>query len=118
MKTYFRVRLACTLGIGGLVILLIAFGPPSAGADSSATARTWELVPSPSVPGVGQGLWAVTAISAADAWAVGDVYNQALGDQQTLTQHWNGTRWQTVPSPSRRNAYNHLTVASASADLP
>ncbi|HEY6204972.1 MAG TPA: hypothetical protein VIW21_02285 [Chthoniobacterales bacterium] len=115
MKTYFRVPLACTLGIGGLITLLVAFGPPSARAESSATSRTWELVPSPSVPGVGQGLWAVTAISATDAWAVGDVYNQALGDQQTLTQHWDGTRWQTVSSPSRRNAYNHLTGVSGTS---
>src|ERR1051325_3714934 len=115
MKTYFRVPLACTLVLGGLIVLLIAFGPPSARAESSATARTWELVPSPSVPGVGQGLYGVTAISASDAWAVGDVYNQAVGDQQTLTQHWDGIRWQTVPSPSVPGAYNHLTGVSGTS---
>jgi len=70
---------------------------------------------SPSVPGVGQGLFAVTAISASDAWAVGDVYNQALGDQQTQIQHWDGTRWQIVSSPSVRNAYNHLIGVSGTS---
>jgi hypothetical protein len=76
MKTYFRVPVGWNLLLG-LIILLIAFGPSRAGADSAAPARSWQLVPSPSVPGVGQGLWAVTAISGTDAWAVGDVYNQA-----------------------------------------
>lgn len=100
-----------------LITFLIAFGPSRARSDVAATARAWKFVPSPSVPGVGQGLYAVTAISGADAWAVGDVYNQALGDQQTLTQHWDGMQWQTVPSPSVSNAYNHLTgVAGATAN--
>src|SRR5690348_8627928 len=97
------------LPIGRLAayLLLATVSSRLAGAeDASQSSGTWTLVASPSVPGVGQGLFAVTAISASDAWAVGDVYNQALGDQQTLTQHWDGTRWQIVTSPSLRNAYN------------
>jgi hypothetical protein len=96
--------------------LFFAIRPGQGRANGlDAKAATWALVPSPSVPGVGQGLYGVTAISASDAWAVGDVYNQALGDQQTLTQHWDGIRWQTVPSPSVRSAYNHLTGVSGSS---
>lgn len=99
-----------------LFTLALAAGPSRTYAnDAGAMAGTWQLVPSPSVPGVGQGLYGVTAISASDAWAVGDVYNQALGGEQTLTQHWDGVRWQTVPSPSVRNAYNHLTGVSGTS---
>ena len=115
MKTYLRVRVSWTLLLDGLIILLVTVGPSRMGADNVTTARAWNLVQSPSVPGVGQGLYAVTAISGADAWAVGDLYNQALGDQQTLIEHWDGIRWQIVPSPSLRNAYNHLTGVSGTS---
>jgi hypothetical protein len=115
MKILFRVPIGWSLLVVGLITLLMAFGPSRARANSAAAARFWKLVPSPNVPGVGQGLYAVTAVSGADAWVAGDVYNQAAGAQQTLTQHWDGTRWQTVPSPSVSNAYNHLTGVAASS---
>jgi hypothetical protein len=84
----------------------------TAAATADAPAGIWSVVPSPSVPGVGQGLFGVTAISDTDAWAVGDVYSQRLGDQQTMTQHWDGTAWGIVRSPSLRKHYNHLTGVS------
>lgn len=115
MKTHFQVPIGWTVLLTGVMTVLVTLGPSGASADNAATARTWTLVPTQSSPGVGQGLYGVTAISASDAWAVGDVYNQTLGDQQTLTQHWDGTRWQTVPSPSVRNAYNHLTGVSGTS---
>ena len=101
--------------LAAYLILATVSPHPSGAEDASQSSGTWKLVASPSVPGVGQGLYAVTATSASDAWAVGDVYNQALGDQQTLIQHWDGTRWQIVTSPSVRNAYNHLTGVSGTA---
>jgi len=89
------------------------FGDETAGQPSA----TWSLVSCPSLPGVGQGLFGVSAISASDAWAVGDAYNQSVGDQQTLTQHWDGARWRIIPSPSVPKAYNHLTgVSGTSSD--
>jgi hypothetical protein len=113
MKMLIEIFRCWAVLLNVLVTLAFAVHPSRAYAEAAgATLGTWQLVPTPSVPGVGQGLYGVTAISASDAWAVGDVYNQALGDQQTLTQHWDGVRWQTVPSPSVRNAYNHLTGVS------
>src|SRR5215470_5388195 len=38
----------------------------------------------------------VAASSASNAWAVGGYHDARL----TLTEHWNGTRWRLVPSPS------------------
>src|ERR1044071_6028346 len=115
MKSHFRAPITWTVLLNGLIPLLVAFGASRAGADTAVPNRTWRLVSTQSVPGVGQGLYGVTAISASDAWAVGDVYNQAVGDQQTVTQHWDGVRWQTVPSPSVPSAYNHLTGVSGTS---
>jgi hypothetical protein len=97
------------------IVLLAIASCVARAADFDPPSNRWILVPCPSVPGVGQGLFAVTAISVTDAWAVGDAYNQAIGDQQTLIQHWDGTRWQIIPSPSIPNAYNHLTGVSGSS---
>jgi hypothetical protein len=52
---------------------------------------TWFRVASPS-PGAHPGLLAVTATSAANAWAVGD-YSTPAGQPRTLILHWNGTNW-------------------------
>jgi hypothetical protein len=96
--------------------LLLTIGQSLFGAVNPAQLNgTWTLVSCPSVPGVGQGLFGVTAISSSDAWAVGDVYNQTAGDQQTQVQHWDGTRWKIVTSPSVSKAYNHLTGVSGTS---
>lgn len=59
----------------------------------------WTQVASPSPAMASSELNGVSAISGADAWAVGDVVrNQAA---TTLVVHWNGARWVTTPSPSQ-----------------
>ena len=40
----------------------------------------------------------VAALSPTDAWAVGD--DESTGHQLTMTEHWDGTRWNPVPTPS------------------
>jgi hypothetical protein len=49
-----------------------------------------------------QSLFAVTAVSARDIWAVGSSDNPS-----TLIEHWNGTNWSAVPSPAP-GAYSGL----------
>lgn len=60
----------------------------------------WTRVPSPNPAGPTSihSLLAVAAVSTSSAWAVGDMY--AGGFAQPLIEHWNGTRWQSVPAPS------------------
>lgn len=61
----------------------------------------WSIVPSPNLgKGPSSILYAVSAVSSNDVWAVG-TYNggKPLG-QYTLTEHWDGTRWHIVPSPN------------------
>lgn len=59
----------------------------------------------------------VTALSAADAWAVGDV-GATAGLLKTLVVHWDGTRWARVPSPSPGVQAAGSTLAGVSAAAP
>lgn len=61
------------------------------------TATAWRHVSSPG-SGPASGLYGVTALSSANAWAVGYFDNGT--SHQTLVLHWNGTAWKLVPSPN------------------
>jgi hypothetical protein len=52
----------------------------------------WSRVSTPPGPGSGPELLAVDAVSATDAWAVGDYSSPTLGTA-TLIMHWDGTTW-------------------------
>jgi hypothetical protein len=78
--------------------------------DASFSGRTlvqrwdgtsWSIVPSPnpSEIGVGSNLLSVAAASSTDVWAVGDV---DMGEfvMGTLAEHWDGTSWQAVTTPT------------------
>lgn len=82
----------------------------------------WKVIPSPD-PGPGRGvLHAVFALTPNDAWAVGSyatsdaLGNAIAGQSWTLIEHWDGTRWSTVPSPSPGNAINNLSAIAAVTD--
>jgi hypothetical protein len=76
---------------------------------------TWKRVPSPNPAGYPNldFLYGVAATSATNAWAVG-YYTQGAGDQ-TLILHWNGTRWQQVPSPNPDSFFSILSAVSAAS---
>jgi hypothetical protein len=64
--------------------------------------KTWSLVKTPNA-GTGQGLagsslFAITALSASDVWAVGHSQN-SNGTITTLTEQFNGGTWSVVRSP-------------------
>jgi hypothetical protein len=56
----------------------------------------WKIVPSPNPSK--NGLNAVAADRATDAWAVGFTNTGTGGG--ILTEHWNGSKWSVVPSPN------------------
>jgi hypothetical protein len=60
---------------------------------------TWRVVPAPQAGTSDNDLWAVTALSATNVWAVG---NQNVGrfTFRPLVQHWNGRAWTLVRVPS------------------
>jgi hypothetical protein len=82
---------------------------------------SWKVVPSPDPTGSSDdnALFGVAATSATDAWAVG--YDDAAtpdggeGPPQTLTEHWNGTSWQAVPSPDPSAHTSELRAVAASS---
>jgi len=75
----------------------------------------WLAVPT-ATPGYSSTLRDVAAISPTDGWAVG-YYSDGV-DKQTLIEHWDGTSWTQVPSPSPGGANGSrlygVTATSAS----
>jgi hypothetical protein len=91
--------------------------PTPAIVDTSGThttlpaATSWNLVGSPGVGAEGR-LTAVSALSASDAWAVGQFLGTD-GRQHTLTEHWDGSSWTVVASPSPGPRANILSAVAA-----
>ena len=59
--------------------------------------------------GGGDGLTGISCVSASDCWAVGSLANGSDGNDQTLTEQWNGSDWSVVPSADTgTSAPDHL----------
>src|SRR5437588_170631 len=91
-----------------LVALLMNSG---ASTSASAACGGWGVVSSPN-GGPNNHLYGVAAVSTTNAWAVGG-YQSSNGNNQTLIEHWNGTQWSVVPSPSPGSDSNELWGVSA-----
>jgi hypothetical protein len=81
----------------------------------------WEVVSSPNEAGqTTNTLVSVAALSANDIWAVG---NYLLNDQyqwNTLTEHWDGSKWSIVASPNAargQKSFLNAVVAISSTDV-
>jgi hypothetical protein len=79
--------------------------------------NAWTIVRSPNPPNdVQSQLHSVSAASENDVWAVGSSHDGTL-PSRTLIQHWDGTQWSIVPSPSPDTQLNELRgVAALSAN--
>lgn len=75
----------------------------------------WKVIASPNSPLAVNQLTAVTAINAHDIWAVGYAQPSGASPINTLTEHWDGTRWSIVPSPSPSAFSNYLYGITAIA---
>ena len=71
-------------------------------------------MPTPPAPGSDAGLFGVTCASSVDCWAVGTYFtNLDPPATQALAEHWNGTDWSVVPTPTLpAGQYNFLNAAS------
>ena len=76
------------------------------------TGANWQVVPSPSENYI-TNLNGITAISANDIWAVGSTEPANSATGFTLIEHWDGTSWSIVPSPSPGQELNRLWAVSA-----
>jgi hypothetical protein len=80
----------------------------------------WSIVPMPLVPGTNPNnefvLDAIKANNPTDVWAVGKSFNATSpSSATTLTEHWNGTAWSIVPSPSPGTGANLTGVTTSNA---
>ncbi|HEX9952215.1 MAG TPA: T9SS type A sorting domain-containing protein [Rubricoccaceae bacterium] len=73
----------------------------------AALAQTFGVVPSPNAPSGGaetfNTLRGVGAVSASDAWAVGEWHDTRPSgqvDAHTLAMHWDGAAWTIAPTPN------------------
>ena len=83
----------------------------------AALATSWSLQPTPN-PAGSQGtlLNAVSCSSASACTSVGYYYFNSAGDQTTLAERWNGTRWKLQPTPrARESQLNGVSCSSADA---
>jgi len=101
---------------GGVLLDVAAYSPTqiwAVGTSGSTDNKTlvlrwngakWKRVPSPNPAGSLSGnfnvLASVTVISRDNVWAAGSDASPSDGPRKTLIEHWNGTRWSHVASPS------------------
>jgi hypothetical protein len=96
---------AATSSKNAWAVGLVAPGGPGVPAPTTPLiehweGRRWTIQNYQAAPNGGQ-LDAVAAISARNAWAVGWTGPSSEGTgQQALIEHWNGTSWTWVPSPT------------------
>lgn len=78
--------------------------------------NAWSIVESSNPPNdTVSVLYSVSAASTNDLWAVGSSHNGNL-PSRTLIEHWDGTQWTIIPSPSPDSQFNELRgVAAVSA---
>jgi hypothetical protein len=75
---------------------------------------SWSAVPAATDTVSGDSLNAVAAGSATDVWAVGSHFDPTIGGSAGLIEHWNGSRWSIVPSPTSAVDLSSVTVISSS----
>ncbi len=73
----------------------------------------WRIVPSPKIGTQGNFLFALAPISPTNIWAVGEYTNSSNSTlDKTLVEHWDGSHWSIVPSPSPASNGNQLDAIS------
>ncbi len=73
----------------------------------------WKAVMTPIPANTSPYLKAVATLSKSNAWAVGYSYDNVSHTNSTLIEHWNGTVWSVVTSPSPDPTYNFLYAITA-----
>jgi hypothetical protein len=81
------------------------------------TTTKWYVVSSPNGPGSVNELQSVAAVSPQDAWAVGHSYDPSAKLNQALIEHWDGTHWSVVASPTLWSGELHGVAALSAGDV-
>jgi hypothetical protein len=119
------VAAAATFAIGSAVVYAaggpddVVTPPPSARPSASPTTRspscapTWDVVRSANPGEAATTLLGVTAVTSAEAWAVGGIGEPEIPTAVAI-QRWDGDRWLAVGGPSPGTTLNELRAVDAS----
>jgi hypothetical protein len=75
---------------------------------------SWTKATIPPAGGIDSDLEGVSGVASDDVWATGEWVPKS-GIIRTLVDHWNGTSWSIVPSPSKGTDSSDLSAVSADA---
>jgi hypothetical protein len=92
---------------------LLVIGIITSGTGHALGRQGLRVVPSPFINN--SALFATAAITANDIWAVGDVLNSS-GTSTTLAEHFDGTSWSVVPTPTPKNGGELEGVAAVASN--
>src|SRR5215469_8835216 len=103
--------------LAGLLLPLLAALVFRAAVAKAAAAGScaWQAIPAPNPSGDDQ-VNAIAATSETSAWIVGSYYTSS-NDVQTLIEHWNGSQWSIVKSPTLSSSSLHGVAASSANDV-
>jgi hypothetical protein len=90
LKRLLKTSVAAGIAVSAAVVLAIS------GAAQAAGTPGWRFA---AVYPQSDEIVSVSASSAANAWAVGQSSNSSPCDMCLFTAHWNGKKWQTIPTP-------------------
>jgi hypothetical protein len=77
---------------------------------------SWSVVDSPNPATFDNSLEGVTAVSSSNVWAVGEACTgNGCATTQSLIEHWDGSAWTAIPSPSPGTAITALLGVDANA---
>ena len=118
MHRHHRIRRTGLALAAPLASLALVVTPALAGAGvteaKAASCSNWVTTPPPN-PGTQDNFFrGVAALSPCDVWAVGD-YRNGGSLRLTMAEHWNGTSWKLVHTPSPGNGSNTLNAVTAVA---
>ncbi len=78
--------------------------------------QSWSIVSSPNIGSDVNYLAGIAAVSANNIWAVG-LHENIDDSDQTLIEHWDGSKWSIISSPNHGSDFNYLTgIAAVSAN--
>ena len=86
---------------------------PGASTASAASCELWTGVPPPSPGATENELDGMRALGPCNVWAVGFYQNVTNGQILSLAEHWNGTAWKVMSTPSPDSDRNVLSAVGA-----
>lgn len=107
----FRLSLPALLFV---TLFLPALLMQTSGIAAAAGCGGFRIVTTPKMLSISAGLNAVKALAANNVWAVGENH-VSTGLDFTLVEHWNGSAWSEVNSPSPGLALNKLDAVDATS---